>query len=42
LAILDDQKKEIKKEILTLDDIFNHSETLFKIAESYDKIKEKV
>lgn len=41
LAILDDQKKEIKKEILTLDDIFNHSETLLKIAESYDKIKEK-
>ncbi len=42
LAILDDQKKEIKKEILSLDDIFNHSETLLKIAESYDKIKEKV
>ena len=42
LAILDDQKKEIKKEILTLDDIFNHSETLLKIAESYDKLKEKV
>jgi hypothetical protein len=41
LAILDDQKKEIKKEILTLDDIFNHSETLLKIAESYDKLKEK-
>jgi hypothetical protein len=41
LAILDDQKKEIKKEILTLDDIFNHSETLLKVAESYDKIKEK-
>ncbi|BBE20668.1 prophage Lp2 protein 6 [Aquipluma nitroreducens] len=42
LAILDDQKKEIKKEILSLDDIFNHSETLLKIAESYDKLKEKV
>jgi predicted type IV restriction endonuclease len=42
LAILDDQKKEIKKEILTLDDIFNHSETLLKIVESYDKLKEKV
>jgi len=41
LAILDDQKKEIKKEISTLDDIFNHSETLLKIAESYDKLKEK-
>ncbi len=41
LAILDDQKKEIKKEILTLDDIFNHSETLLKIVESYDKLKEK-
>lgn len=42
LAILDDQKKEIKKEILTLDDIFNHSEILMKIVESYDKSKEKV
>jgi len=41
LAILDDQKKEIKKELLTLDDIFNHSEILLKIAESYDKLKEK-
>jgi len=41
LAILDDQKKEIKKEILTLDDIFDHSETLIKIVESYDKLKEK-
>ncbi|MDP3461621.1 MAG: type I restriction endonuclease [Bacteroidales bacterium] len=39
LAILDEQKKEIKNEILTLDDIFNHSETLLKIAESYDKLK---
>ncbi len=39
LAILDEQKKEVKNEILTLDDIFNHSETLLKIAESYDKLK---
>jgi len=42
LAILDDQKKEIKNEISSLDDIFNHSGTLLKIAENYDKLKEKV
>jgi len=33
---LDDQKKEVKNEISSLDDIFNHSETLFKIIENYD------
>lgn len=34
---LDEQKKEVKNEITTLDDIFNHSETLVKIIESFDK-----
>ncbi len=37
---LDEQKKEVKSEITSLDDIFNHSETLFKIIENYDKAKE--
>jgi predicted type IV restriction endonuclease len=37
---LDDQKKEVKIEINTLDDIFKHSETLLKIVDNYDKSKE--
>jgi hypothetical protein len=37
---LDDQKKEVKNEISSLDDIFKHSETLFKIVDNYDKSKE--
>jgi len=37
---LDDQKKEIKNEINSVDDIFIYSETLFKIVENYDKSKE--
>lgn len=39
-VILDDQKKEVKNEINTLDDIFKHSETLLKIVDNYDKSKE--
>ena len=39
---LDDQKKEVKNEINTLDDIFKHSETLLKIVDNYDKLKETV
>lgn len=37
---LDDQKKEVKTEIASLDDIFNFSETLFKIVEGFDKSKD--
>lgn len=37
---LDDQKKEVKNEISSVDDIFNYSETLLKIIEGFDKIKE--
>jgi predicted type IV restriction endonuclease len=37
---LDEQKKEVKNEIISLDDIFKHSETLLKIVENYDKSKE--
>ena len=40
LATLDDQKKEVKNEITTLDDIFNHSDTLLKIVENHDKSKD--
>jgi len=36
IAILDDQKKEIKNEINSLDDIFNFSELLIKSVEAYD------
>ena len=39
-VILDDQKKEVKNEINTLDDIFKHSETLLKIVDNYDKSKD--
>ena len=37
LAVIDEQKKEIKNEITNLDDIFNYSDTLLKIVENYDK-----
>ena len=37
---LDDQKKEVKNEINSLDDIFQHTETLLKIVDQYDKSKE--
>jgi hypothetical protein len=40
LVTLDDQKKEIKNEINSLDDIFKHSETLLSIVDNYDKSKE--
>jgi hypothetical protein len=39
-ATLDDQKKEVKNEINSLDDIFQHAETLLKIVDQYDKSKE--
>ncbi|MDD2797278.1 MAG: type I restriction endonuclease [Bacteroidales bacterium] len=36
-VVLDENKKEIKSEILALDDIYNHSETLVRILEMYIK-----
>jgi hypothetical protein len=39
---LDDQKKEVKNEINSLDDIFKYSEILVKIVENYDKSKEPI
>jgi predicted type IV restriction endonuclease len=40
IGIMDEQKKENKNEIGTLDDIFNFAEALNKTVESYDKTKE--
>jgi len=38
-AVIDDQKKEIRTEIITLDDIFNFAEQLHKIVATYDADK---
>lgn len=40
IGTFDEQKKEIKTEILSLDDIFSHSGKLLKTAEQYDKAKD--
>lgn len=40
IAILDDQKKEVKNEIFSLDDIFNFSDLLVKAVEVYEKKSE--
>jgi predicted type IV restriction endonuclease len=37
---LDEQKKEVRNEIGTLDDIFKFSDTLLQIVDNYDKSKE--
>lgn len=42
IALLDDQKKEIKNEINSLDDIFNYSDSLLKIVDGYDKSKDNL
>ncbi len=39
-AIIDDSKKEVKNELVSIDDMFSHSDTLIKIVEAYDKAKE--
>lgn len=38
IGIFDEQKKETRMEILTVDDIFLHGEALVKTVEGYDKI----
>ena len=38
LAILDEQKKEIKNEIQTLDDIFKFADQLAKVVDTYEKV----
>lgn len=35
---IDEQKKEVKNEITSIDDIFNHSQSLHKIVENYDAV----
>ena len=40
-AFIDDQKKEVKAEIATLDDIFNFAETLHKVVATYDAADKK-
>jgi hypothetical protein len=42
VAVLDDQKKEVRNEINVLDDIFKFSDQLNSIVETYDKSKEVV
>jgi len=42
LVTLDEQKKEVKHEITSLDDIFKHAELLLKIVETLDKTKESL
>ncbi len=40
-VVLDQNKKEVKNEIKTLDDIYTFSELLMQIVDNYDKAKEK-
>jgi predicted type IV restriction endonuclease len=40
IATFDEQKKEIKNEISSLDDIFKYANELIAVVESYDKAKE--
>jgi len=42
ISIFDDQKKEVKNEIQTIDDIFKFANELLQTAVSYDKSKETV
>lgn len=40
IGIFDEQKKEAKNNIATLDDIFKYADALLKTVENYDKVKE--
>lgn len=42
IATLDNQKKEIRNEITTIDDSFKFSTLLIDVVENYDKVKELV
>ena len=42
IGTFDEQKKEIKTEILQLDDIYNFASQLLVTAENYDKVRENV
>ena len=41
IGTFDEQKKETRNEITTLDDIFKYADTLIKTVEAYDKSKEQ-
>lgn len=41
-VVLDENKKEVKREIKSLFDIYNHSEALFQVVERLSKAIEKV
>lgn len=42
IAFLDENKKEVRNELQTLDDIFKHSETLCSVVENYDNADKKI
>ncbi len=41
LVFLNEDKKEVKNEIKSLDDIFNHSETLINVVQNHENSKPK-
>jgi len=41
IAVFDENKKEIKTEIKSLDDIYNHTDTLFQVVDKLSKSTEK-
>lgn len=42
MVTLNDQRKEVRHDLSSLDDIFNYSEVLLDVLANYEKIKEKV
>jgi len=42
IATIDDQKKEVKFELNSLDDIFRHSDELLRVVETLEKSKEVI
>ena len=42
MATLNEERKEVRHDLISLDDIFNHSEVLLEVFANYEKAKEKV
>jgi len=42
IATLNEERKEVRHDLISLDDIFNHSEVLLEVLANYEKAKEKV
>lgn len=42
MATLNEERKEVRHDLISLDDIFNHSEVLLEVLANYEKAKEKV